>query len=224
MSDTNFRYKVRARRGQDWRKFDTVRLEISIGEEQHEGMKLCAAVDWAVNNFKKVVVLVADTQQRFNFMFEGLPEEEAFNRALKAGDDWLQKYSEILSSPAIEMVRWEDVKQAPEWKDLYRNIKSLYETSPAFAEKVDIGVNAHWKRHSYPPERYDEYRFFSLQYAIEEISVFALVYKKYAGISAYPGTLDFSRAMYESQEVGNVPEGFAGAHFTSLCFEKRQAA
>lgn len=224
MPDTDFRYKVRARYGQDWRQFDTVRMEISVGEEQHEGKKLQAAFDWAFTHFKHIVVLIADTQQRFDLMFEGASEQEAFQKALKAGDLWLQRNLEIISRPKTTIARWEDIKQKPDWPALYEKIRNLYKSDDVFSSKVNEGINVHWERQQQPKERFEEYCFFSRMYAIEEIAVLSMAYEIYGGISAYPGTLDFSKAMYESQAIINAPNGFHEANFTSLCFERRLVA
>jgi hypothetical protein len=79
-------YAVKPKGGADWQRFDTVRLEISVGQQYHEGQKMAATLAWARTRFRGVAVLVNDTLQRFNLMFDkGLSEAEAFRRTQADG-------------------------------------------------------------------------------------------------------------------------------------------
>lgn len=220
----DFYYKVRARNGHPWQNQNTVRMEISVGREYQEGKKLEAAMNWATDNFKNVVVLVADTQQRYNFMFYkyDLSEKSAFEIAKIAGDQWISRNSNFLNHHNIKIVRWEDIKNNNEYDKAYQEIVEFYNTSDPFKQDVDYGIKEHWDRQDHSLNDKEKYWKLSTQYALEELAVFSLFYAKEKGISAYPGTLTFTRAMYNNKEQEKAPESFRYALYTSLNFERRK--
>ncbi|MCB9989319.1 MAG: tRNA-dependent cyclodipeptide synthase [Rhodospirillales bacterium] len=228
MSATNptkdkYYYKVRARYGHDWREHDTVRMEISVGRAYQEGAKLEAAMEWATAHFKRVVVLVADTQQRYNFMFaDPLSEEKAFAKASALGETWIARNEDCLKRANVEIVRWEDVKQDPAYMDAYAAIVKLYDTDKEFKRDVDRGITEHWQRQDLSDGDFHRYFALSKSYALEELAVFSIFYKDQGGISAYPGTLTFTQAMYENKDTNDAPAGFQNAHYTCLNFERRK--
>lgn len=215
-------YKVRARNGHDWRSQDTVRMEISVGREYQEGEKLKAAMEWATVNFKRVVVLVADTQQRYNFMFSNpMNEDEAFESAYAAGDAWLERNAECLNHPVVTIVRWEDVKKSPKYKEAYQVVTDIYEHNNQFRRDVDRGIMEYWQRQDHSDGEFQRYFALSKSYALEELAVFSIFYRKEGGISAYPGTLTFTQAMYTNKDAPGAPAGFQNALYTCLNFERR---
>lgn len=218
-------YKVRARNGNDWRAQETVRMEISVGRKYQEGEKLKAAMAWATAHFKRVVVLVADTQQRYNFMFTNpLTEDEALNVASEAGDAWIERNAECLNHPAVTIVRWEDVKNDPQYKEAHQAVANLYDHNNRFKRDVDRGITEHWQRQDLSDGDFQRYFTLSKCYALEELAVFSVFYHKEGGISAYPGTLPFTRSMYMNKDAPGVPAGFQNALYTCLNFERRSAA
>lgn len=216
-------YKVRARNGHDWRAHDIVRMEISVGREYQEGEKLKAAMEWSTERFKRVIVLVADTQQRYNFMFANpLTEDEAFNVASASGDEWVERNVSCLNHPAINVVRWEDVKHYPQYQEAYQTVADLYEHNNRFKGDVDRGIIEHWQRQDHSDGDFQRYFELSKSYALEELAVFSVFYHKEGGISAYPGTLTFTKAMYANKDALDAPAGFQNAHYTCLNFERRK--
>lgn len=90
-------YKVKVKHGDDWKLHDTCCLDISVGKNYHEGVKLEATIGWAQHRFKHVAVAVNDTLQRFNAMFTGgMTEAEAAELARQKGDEWILRNKEIL--------------------------------------------------------------------------------------------------------------------------------
>lgn len=214
-------YKVKAKGKWNWREFDTVRLEISVGQQYHEGGKLKAATDWARKNFKNKVLILGDTTQRFNMMFtERISEQEAYEITLKAGDDWLMRNKEFLDG--IEITRWNDWMSHPEYEIIYKQVMSLYKNDRHFYTALQNAISEVWIRRY--AETNNEERFFAIseKYLLEETAVLAVAYENIGGISAYPGDFLELWEMFIEATSNEVPKGLKNAHCTRLCFQRKK--
>ncbi len=213
-------YKVRARGMPEWRDHHTVRLEISVGQSYHEGSKLEAALQWAHKNFENVYILLGDSIQHYNLMFElGLSKDEAFTQAIKAGDEWLARHAAALNNFKPTITRWGDWKAAPSYFSVKRSIDKLYEQNHEFSEAVRDAFIGKFVRNDYPEERFDLFQQLSVEYLLEETAIFAVAYEQLGGISAYPGTYLEMLSMFVNQDVEGAPPGLKRAKCVRLTFE-----
>ena len=220
MSDT--KYKVRGRGKWDWRDFNTVRMEISVGQPYHEAEKLQATMDWARDNFKRRVIILGDAPQRYNLMFQqGYSEEMAQAAAIKAGNEWLERNRTYLYG--IEITRWDEWKNMPIYPVVEKKISDLYSTNKDFHSGLYDATTELWLRR-YAGKNHDKDRFFSLseKYLLEETSVFAVAYDALGGISAYPGDFLKIWERFINAEGQEIPTGLSKAFFTRLSFEKKR--
>lgn len=217
MSD--IKYKIRARSKWDWRSFDTVRMEISVGQSYHEGEKLKSAMDWARANFKNIYLIVADTSQRFNIMFRtGYSETNAEKIAYGAGTQWLERNATCLDGAMI--TRWDEWRHKPECIINRATVSRLYSEDPVFRATITEAMDEFSKRHHITGVDMRRYLALTEQYLLEETAVFATAFKELGGISAYPGTfLETWEACIESNNP-HIPAGLKNAHWARLTFDK----
>lgn len=220
MLDIN--YKVRARSKWDWRAFDKVRMEISVGQDYHEGEKLAASMDWARDNFKERFIILGDTTQRYNIMFtHGADEKTAHAISKEKGDAWLERNAQYLKG--VTITRWDDWKELPKYIKVHQQVLDLYKDNLSFQQSVRQGCEEFWIRQSYPEAEKEKFLDHSTIYLLEETAVFALAYNNLGGISAYPGNFLDMLQMFVDKSLGDFPKGLSKAHYIRLGFEKRKA-
>jgi tRNA-dependent cyclodipeptide synthase len=217
-------YKLRARSKWDWRCFDTVRMEISVGQPYHEGAKLALAMKWARENFSRVVIIIGDSPQRYNLMFRtGFAEANAERLARGAGDDWIARNRDLLDD--IEITRWNDWKADPAYLQNRVGISHLYQGNDEFRLSIHGAIQEFIERRAMGEN--DRHRFFGLseQYLLEETAVFATAYAELGGISAYPGDFLKLWEMFIGLDDPSIPIGLTKAHCVRLAFNRyKQAA
>lgn len=214
------KYKLRWT-GEWGRQFETVRLEISVGQEYHEGEKLQTAVDWAKRNFNRAVLIVGDRIQGYNLAIStGISLKQAFEISTKKGDEWLQRNADVISG--MEVTRWNDWLHHPEYLTNRAQISRLYASNDEFREKVQRQISNVWERRK--PQNVKYGRFFKLseQFVLEESAVFACAYKDLKGVSAYPGDFLELWGMFAGKEVEGAPEGFKHSQSIRLQFKRRE--
>lgn len=219
-------YKVRARGLKNWRDFDRVRLEISVGQTYHEGKKLSAMLYWAQENFSHVHLILGDTTQRYNLMINGVDHAHALAHAERLGRDWLHRNRTLLSTiPNLHLHRWDDWRRSPEFSGTLSDIVALYHALPTFSSAVEVEISDSFARRMRRGECNEtdrtQHNFLSRQYLLEETAVFALAYRDLPGISAYPGSFGEMWSMFVDANMLNAPIGLNNAHSLRLSFEPR---
>lgn len=218
-------YKVQARGDTDWRLFDTCRIEISVGAEYHEGAKFKSSVQWATGRFDRVVFHVVDTLQRHNISFEKkLSIGQAYKEARLKGDRWLSRNMDAIKlvSNKLEIYRWDDWKQHPDFVENRKKLMTLYRTNAKFMKAVNDKMNGFWKRKSqlmsniYSEDRREQFEKNTLDYCLEELTGAACFYKDVNGITAYPGSFESVWDLLVSEEIDGLPESFQNAQWTRL--------
>jgi tRNA-dependent cyclodipeptide synthase len=219
MLDIN--YKVRARSKWAWRAFDTVRMEISVGQDYHEDEKLKSSMDWARENFKERFIILGDTTQRYNIMFtHGADEKTAHAISKEKGDAWLERNARYLDG--VTITRWDDWKDSSRYVETHKKVMELYENNIDFRQAVKQGCEDFWVRQSYPELEKQRFLNHSTIYLLEETAVFALAYSELGGISAYPGNFLDMLQMFVDKSIGEFPLGLSKAHYIRLGFERRK--
>src|SRR3989339_1320591 len=126
-------YSVKVNKGHEWKAFKTVRMEISVGQPYHEAEKFACTIDWALGRFENIALLVGDTIQRYNLMFdEGLKEEDAKSRSFAAGTEWIQRNIKPIIKARANIYRWNDWLNAPDYKETEKAVNTLYQTHLEF--------------------------------------------------------------------------------------------
>lgn len=227
-------YIVKIKSGQstdNWQDFDTARLQISVGQEYHEGAKLAALSSWCKHRFNKVVLCVNDTLQRFNLMFEkSIKEEKAKAETSKLGKEWAARAIPVISGiPNVQIVHWEEWKAQEGFQKGRLSTEWLYANNNEFKDSIDKNVTSIWERRAkaepavYTKERFDSFTSLSRQYLLEEITCFALMFEKEEAIDIYPGTTLFAATKFKGQTLKGAPSGMEKGHFCRVDFSKNKA-
>ena len=216
-------YKVRARGKWDYRDFNTVRMEISVGQSYHEGQKLKAAMDWSRENFPNQYIILGDTTQRYNIMFdEGLNENDARAKALRLGNEWLERNEQYLNG--IQITRWDDWVAHPSYQETYDRIVKYYNANHEFRSALMGATHEFWERQNYPENMREQFFTNSEKYLLEETAVFAVAYNELGGISAYPGGFLELWEMFIESDNQEIPNGLKKGYWARLQFSKRKIA
>jgi len=203
-----------------------LRLEISVGQPYHEGEKFRCTVEWAKHRHSKIVILVNDSLQRFNYMFEeGMSEKEAHHVSTLEGTKWLSRNMNVISSlPDFEIYRWDEWKQGKDYSTDLHKSRELYKNNPEFRNAIDGAISEIWQRKNLPDHRKNEFFDISRDYLLEETAVFSVIYGALKGVSAYPGSFQEMWAMFLDKDIPDAPEGLKYAHCLRIDFSKRPQA
>lgn len=195
MKDLSETYQVvaKVKRACNWNEFNNARLQISVGQEYHEGEQLEATLKWASSNFEKVQVCVNDTLQRHNLIFLGASEEEAFKVSESLGREWVERnYRTLMSFPNVEIVRWEQWRNLDECEDNLKTMVHSYQTDTAFKHSVDKEAKSFWERakrnKGYEDTDFDRFTTHTRDYLLEECGVFLSMFKDMDAADIYPGS------------------------------------
>lgn len=210
----------------DWKQFNNVRLQISIGQPYHEGDKFKATIDWCRNRFDNIQICVNDTLQRYNYMFENNASEyEAFDITRQLGNEWFARNKKLFyPTPVFEIVYWDEWKKNTEFNVIQKQINNLYNNNHRFKKAVDDNYIDLWKRkNSINPDYYNSASFerfatLSCQYILEEIAVFCLMFDKKEAVDIYPGTGLFVTNIFQDKPVPNAPSGISKRHYCRIDF------
>ena len=217
MYDTE--YKLRARNCKDWRNYNTIRLEISVGQEYHEGEKQFLAGKWARDNFTNRYIILGDLPQRFNMaLVKGGRPDDYKKICLENGDAWLERNCNAIMG--IKVTRWQDWMNHEDFQKTYQQICSLYKYNSNFANAVKQTGLGFINRQNWPSKHLKV----CIDYLLEECAVFAVAYNEMGGISAYPGTYIDMLSMFVDEEIEGAPAGLKLAKCVHLCFERRKSS
>lgn len=186
-------YAVKVKNGAGWSGYSDARLQISVGQEYHEGEKLNATFNWVADRFDTVTVCVNDTLQRFNHMFTGMSEEEAYSKSESDGREWIERnQARWRHLPNIKIVRWDTWKNDPNFKDKLSEAKKRYDEDSSFRNEVDQEILSFWQRRlssgDANKDDYERFKKLSKAYLLEEIAVFPIMSRNSSAVDIYPGS------------------------------------
>lgn len=212
-------YKVRITRN-ELTGFNRARLQISVGQPYHEGEKFLATVKWVADNFDDISINMCDTLQRHNLVYLGYTPFQAFDEAIQAGNEWLERNTQALSLVKnASMTRWEDWKKNSEWPECWKKTLNLYEDDESFIDLVDKGAELFWDRRKgkegYPEGRKPDFIYASKQYILEEVAV-SMIMSSNDIAEIYPGS--FPIPLYYLRDK-KIP---APLSMTSIAFTKKK--
>ncbi|MCB9988312.1 MAG: tRNA-dependent cyclodipeptide synthase [Rhodospirillales bacterium] len=174
-------YKVKILKPNNWRKYPVGRLDISVGMPNHEDRKFSATMAWAQRRFKHVIVSVADTLQRHNYMAEGMDQETAYTHSYDAGTAWIERHQEHLQNATV--IRWDQRLTHPLYMQYMKRTLDHLMENPLFQQSLQdeaLGYTAR-KGLAMTEDR--------INYLLEEIAVFDLLFKIEPAADVYPGSI-----------------------------------
>lgn len=214
------KYRVRASAPFEWRAFDTVRLEISVGAPYHEGTKVKAIIDWAHRNFSHTVIILGDTLQRHNLMVEySLSESEARSICKRAGDNWIARHATYVQG--CKLIRWNAALQSDDFFSRRWQIGRFYRTNLEFQRMTDQAIREIAARRGYAGDVLDVFYRSALNYLMEEAAGDSIIYDANHGVSAYPGGLPELWQFFWNKNIYGTPSGLNNGHCVSLHLLKK---
>lgn len=187
-------YKVALKNNRNWQGAPEVRLQISVGKPGTEGAKFFALCEWAAARFPKAILVVSDTLQRHNLMFEhGLPEEAARLESLKHGDEWIARNKESIEILRnVEILRWESTLGNPKTEPMRLKLLQIYAEDIEFRVAIDNTISGFWHRNADADSSSSQLRkgWFeqhSRNFLLEELAVFSWLCQR-PGVDAYAGS------------------------------------
>ncbi|GAA0465803.1 tRNA-dependent cyclodipeptide synthase [Streptomyces sp. NPDC046215] len=112
-------------------------LLVSVGQRYHEGDKLRATVELVQRSgFQRVTIAVADTLQRSNYL--GISRQDAYDRALRAGDEWLRRNEKTLErlSAISDVLRWDEALSDPVYPRFRQRVEDAFEHDPRYRQAL----------------------------------------------------------------------------------------
>lgn len=136
-------------------KEKTILYLVSVGTKKFED-KWVERLDNFAKEIKpqKVLIVVADTLQRFNIEIEeNLSETDAFHESILRGQKWIEKYTSKFSTKEVnyEFVSWENLKKNADYQEYLNEIlvwnesdnfkQLLLESAKAYISRFDRKLN-----------------------------------------------------------------------------------
>ncbi|MBK67715.1 MAG: hypothetical protein CMP22_06255 [Rickettsiales bacterium] len=171
-------------------------IGISMGKNYHKDEKLQSLINWALNRYKTVHILVADTLQRHNIKFsKKVSMDEARLIAKKQGDDWLAENQEYLDDTHV--IRWDDLLNLDEVKLYNKLLTSKYNATPEIRYNIDSTIKkAHFRFYKkdsklFSITNFQEFYRQSKTYLLEEGAICSYIENHMVGPVIYPGNMSF---------------------------------
>lgn len=166
----------------DRSKSATCLLLISVGQEAHEKEHFESTIQLIRSSFKKCIILLGDSIQRYTIALttNKLPEQ-CLQAATHEGDHWLQRNSSTLSMlpSSCHVIRWNYWLSHPDFIKTKQCLETALKEDDlyyqAFAETVNTFLNR-YKKQNPSLEYFDQQRseLICLNYLLEECAIFCL--------------------------------------------------
>lgn len=220
-------YKVRGRSDFDWHIYDRVRFEVSLDSERHEGAKVEAIAEWLHRHFGHVVILVGDVLHRHNYILNRTCKnmDDAFSHSIRQGREWAIRNGRYFEK-GTPIISWKTFLEDPFFFESLQKSRYLYNNNSIFHTNLNDAIQEKWKRmkkREEPLADWEEFRKISLNYLLEETAGLSIAYKKFPGISAYPGEYNDMWSMFTNGNIQGAPEGIENAQCIRLCINKRKS-
>lgn len=195
-----------------WRDCPRCTLNISMGHDYHEGVKLESLLYWANRRFNFVIVNIGDSLHRHNLIRQGLSPEKAHAESLKMGTDWLERNGASIHrylTRAHKVHRWSDWLFHDNFQKLLSDMKTYYRQDKGFYDAVQSDINRFLQRqrNGLSTEAIHEASQKSADYLLEEATVYTLMARTYEANRAYPAN-DLDTLRYLSQP--DIPAQISG--------------
>jgi hypothetical protein len=180
-------YIVDVKNGAGWRRYEALRILVSVGQAYHNGTKLQAVIDWVnknTNQLQAVQIAVNDLLQGWNALANGVGGGKAFYDAEKNGDEWLKQHDGMLQSfkvASVTITRWGFWLEHPNYPITEQRLAELIaDTENGLKDSIRLASEQILERrlkHTDVPNK-DRFLDYSRQFIKEEIVVLALMHNE----------------------------------------------
>lgn len=208
-----------------WRTHTSFMLGISIGSQNHEGEALEAIIDRIdEGGFAHGVIDVADTLNRYRYIGDGAPEQEAIDIARQEGNDWLNRNAQILSRLRMPVVihRWDEWLNHEKYSDSIAQIRSLHANSNALRQALEQDIDNFYVRNYGTAEVSEKRRSLSAEYYMEELAVAAIMLEENPSLVMYPGKQLNCFRLIRDGKIPDAPRSLSNSSFSRLIIHSFQ--
>jgi tRNA-dependent cyclodipeptide synthase len=175
--------------------------------------------------FGQVTIAVADTLQRSNYL--GMDPDEARRRALREGDEWLERNGKILGRLSVpnDVLRWDEALDDPDYPRFLQRVKDAYRDNPGYRGAVNATIQKFIDRMVARDPDIDTEQAFDncLSYLIEECPIIQPMWA-HQGYDHVVYPQPMTAAMAETHRLFVAGEYPGKGGWLSLKFKKRAAA
>lgn len=222
-------YKVFVKDKCPWQLYKKARLQISMVNPKHDGDKFFALAEWAAARFDHVNLIVSDTLHRHNIAFQvGCDAILARQASLELGEQWLLRNQHAIALiPRKTIIRWDHYTNHSDYNAAHKYIGELYKLNDKFRNSVIE------KAHEFSFRNYlgandnpasDALIETSINYILEEIAVFSLMFRDERAVDIYPGS--WFKEVFESlKQIGDndMLQGFFSAECLRVDFVRNRS-
>lgn len=207
-------YSVKVKQSPGWQQAESCIISISQGQENHEGEKLAALLEWGVTNHRRCVLNVSDTLHRHNLIAGGMGEAEAFVHARRLGDLWRERNAAFIrpfEASFYRTHRWNDWLFHPDFETVHGHVLSLFAGDAPFraeAEK-DIALFTGRKEKQDAGDEGDLLRATCTAYLLEETAAYIIMSRTYGASRVYPA-VPLSTFAYLRDHAAAIPGPMRG--------------
>lgn len=210
-------YKICVNGGEKWSDHAHARLQISINQEKHNGDKFAATMEWASHRFHSQTLIISDTLQRHNYITQGFTPEEAMRLAYQDGLNWFEKNRETIEKHnRVNITFWNDWLNCPTFKAKHFAVKTAYIKDIALNDLINDTAKHFAKKYDDQAKGFQS----SLNYILEELAAFSLMYDNDQTIDIYPGHGLRDTLVYLKQHYPDLFGNYAG---TAIDFVRNKA-
>lgn len=119
-------------------------VHISVGQAYHEGDKFIATMDLINETFRSCKIMVCDTLQKHSLkiMDPALSDDDAYQKALLLGEQWLERNSNAYSylDIDVEIYRWDQWLRHPEYSIYRAEVENLYKENSDYRAAIHATI------------------------------------------------------------------------------------
>ena len=187
-------------------------IGVSLGSEFTTGEKLDLILDWTCRRFEKVIIILADSLYRHNFLAESGDKASAYNKSLQLGNEWLEKNQDIFRNHRTKLERidrWDDWLKNKNFPHVYQKVCNFYRDNEEFNQVIRRDSMNFVKRGNSDdkPEEVQLKLDNSCQFLLEEASADICFARTEKAVHIYPGSLPES---IEFLRKGDIPNDLKG--------------
>ncbi|MGM3307997.1 tRNA-dependent cyclodipeptide synthase [Anabaena sp. WFMT] len=201
-------------------------LGVSLENDSFSIAKLVGITDWISKQFKKCTVLIGDSIHRITLQInQGLQEEHALNKALFLGREYVEKAREVFENYTdtclFNVIFCSEVQKSEDYFNYYEQLQNFISQDENFANSVKSSAKEFVLRQfDNNTENFDHYVELSSGYLLEELAVFACLFKEGLFVMFYPGSLDMLQEITEGHYPG-APDCLQKIIYVSLRLKRK---
>lgn len=194
-------------------------IPISLSNPNHYGKKFELILGWASQNYQEIIINIADSLYRHNYLTEKNNENTAYKIAIKEGEKWITKHDKILQQYNIkEIYRWDKWINDVEFSKNAEIINHEYYHNKSFNEAINKTIKVFSERDIRKNKQNNFSKKQSLKFLLEEAAVYPIIGKQRKIDRVYPAQPQEWLKYLKTNSTGNIQLGMKNFNFIRLYF------